>query len=496
MLATADLVKGTPIGIDATTLEANAALRSIVRRDSGETYQEFLTRLAQASGIETPTRADLARWDRTRPKKGRNTDWRHPHDPDARITKMKDGRTHLAHKAEHAVDVETGAIVGVWCNKAAEVGESAKPGRCEWRLPQEPQGMPDALRFLILTAAGWVNRHQEAVIDSLREEHRVLREQRGPRPLRLTDAQRRRLAVRGQKLGRRMPAQVASIVTPDTMLRWYRRLIAWKYDGSAHRRRGRPMTPRAVAELVVRMAGENPTWGYTRIRGALANLGHDIARNTVKRILHDHGIEPDPERARRTPWKAFLQAHWDGLAACDLVTVEGLTLAGLTRYLVFFVIELKTRRVHIAGIHPQPDGQWMEQMARNLTDPVDGFLRTARQLIHDRDPLYTRVFGEILVSGDVEPIRLPPKSPNLNAYAERFVRSIKEECLHRVVPLGEGHLRLIVHEYVEHYHRERNHQGLDNQLLQRPPPPVRSDADVQRRERLGGLLSFYYREAA
>ena len=256
------------------------------------------------------------------------------------------------------------------------------------------------------------------------------------------------------------------------------------------------MTPREVSDLVVRMAVENPTWGYTRIRGALSNLGHQIARNTVKRILHDHGIEPAPERARRTPWKIFLQAHWEGLAACDLFTVEVLTLAGLRRYLVFFVIELKTRRVTIAGIHPQPGGVWMEQMARNLTDRVDGFLRTARHLIHDRDPLYTRVFGEILTSGGVQPIRLPPKSPNLNAYAERFVRSIKEECLSRVVPLGEAHLRLLVHEYGEHYHRERNHQGLDNQLLQRPPPPVSPDADVERRERLGGLLNFYYREAA
>ncbi len=355
--------------------------------------------------------------------------------------------------------------------------------------------MPHALHFLVLALAGWVTRHQEDRIDYLREENRVLREHLGPRRLRLTDAQRRRLAVRGQKLGRRILSQVAGIVTPDTILRWYRRLIAQKCDGSARRRRGRPMTPRAVAELVVRMAGENPTWGYTRIRGALANLGHHIARNTVKRILHDHGIAPAPERNQRTPWKTFLQAHWEGLAAADF-TVEVLTLAGLRRYFVFFVIALKTRRVHIAGIHPQPDGRWLEQMARNLTDPVDGFLRTAHQLIHDRDPLYTRVFGEILTSGDVGPIRLPPKSPNLNAYAERFVRSVKEECLHRVVPLGEGHLRLIVHEYVEHYHRERNHQGLDNQLLQRPPPPVRSDADVQRRERLGGLLSFYYREAA
>ena len=321
--------------------------------------------------------------------------------------------------------------------------------------------MPHALHFLVLALAGWVTRHQEDRIDYLREENRVLREHLGPRPLRLTDAQRRRLAVRGQKLGRRILSQVAGIVTPDTILRWYRRLIAQQYDGRARRRRGRPMTPRAVAELVVRMAGENPTWGYTRIRGALANLGHNIARNTVKRILHDHGIVPAPERHQRTPWKTFLQAHWEGLAAADLFTVEVLTLAGLRRYVVFFAIELKTRRVHIAGIDPQPDGQWMEQMARNLTDPGDGFLRTtARQLMHDRDPLYTRVFGEILTSGDVEPIRLPPKSPNLNAYAERFVRSIKEECLHRVVPLGEGHLRLIVHEDVEHDHRERNHLDL------------------------------------
>ena len=145
--------------------------------------------------------------------------------------------------------------------------------------------MPHALHFLVLALAGWVTRHQEDRIDYLREENRVLREHLGPRPLRLTDAQRRRLAVRGQKLGRRILSQVAGIVTPDTILRWYRRLIAQQYDGSARRRRGRPMTPRAVAELVVRMAGENPTWGYTRVRGALVNLGHHIARNTVQADL-------------------------------------------------------------------------------------------------------------------------------------------------------------------------------------------------------------------
>lgn len=244
------------------------------------------------------------------------------------------------------------------------------------------------------------------------------------------------------------------------------------------------------------MASENPRWGYTRIRGALANLGHGVARNTVKRILQDHGIEPAPERSRRTPWETFLQAHWAGLAAADLFTVEVLTLAGLRRYFVFFVIELQTRRIQIAGIHPQPYGEWMAQMARNLTDASDGFLRDASHLIHDRDPLYTSAFLQILTSSGVTPIRLPPRSPNLNAYAERFVRSIKEECLSRFVLLGERHLRLILQKYIEHYHGERNHQGLDNRLVKRAPASVTPGADTRRRQRVGGLLNYYHRDAA
>ena len=287
--------------------------------------------------------------------------------------------------------------------------------------------MPPARQFLVLPFAAWVTRHQDNLIASLREENRVLREHLGPRPLRLTDAQRRRLAARGQKLGRRVVMQVAGIVTPDTILRWYRRLIAQTDDGSARRGRGRPMPRRDVAARVVRMAVENPQWGYTRIRGALSHLGHEIARTTVKRILHDHGIDPAPERSRRLPWKTVLQAHGEGLTACNLFAVEGLTLAGLQRDLVCFVIAMPSRRVPIAGIPPPPYGAWMEQMARNVTDPVDGCLRRARALMHDRDPLSTRGFGEILEGGGVQPIRLPPKSPNLNAYAERFVRS-KANC--------------------------------------------------------------------
>ena len=210
--------------------------------------------------------------------------------------------------------------------------------------------LPRPLAFLLLLVSGWVNRQQQAVIDYLREENRILRDTHAPRRLRLTDDQRRRLAVKGIVLGRGRLADVSGIVTPDTILRWYRRLVAQKYDGSHMRRPGRPSTKPDIAAIVVRMANENPTWGYTRIRGGLKSLGHEVARNTIKAILKDHGIAPAPERGTNTPWKTFLTAHWDALAAADSFTVEVLTFGGLVRYSVFFVMKLKTRAVKIAGI--------------------------------------------------------------------------------------------------------------------------------------------------
>jgi transposase InsO family protein len=259
------------------------------------------------------------------------------------------------------------------------------------------------------------------------------------------------------------------------------------------------VTASALAQLVARIARENPTWGYTRIRGALCNLGHEIGRSTIKRILDDHGIEPAPERSKRTPWATFLKAHWGAIAAADFFTVEVLTTRGLVRHAVLFVIDLKTRRVHIAGIVHEPYGAWMTQIARNLTDAVDGFLAGSSYLIHDRDPLFTQQFRNLLSASGVEAVRLPARSPNLNAYAERFVRSIKSECLRRVIPLSERHLRMLVAEYVEHYHRERNHQGLDNLLLEHVEQGAaneNSSALIRCRERLGGTLKYYYRDAA
>jgi len=168
------------------------------------------------------------------------------------------------------------------------------------------------------------------------------------------------------------------------------------------------------------------------------------------------------------------------------------TLRGLIRYNVLIVMDLSTRRVEVAGICPQPDGDWMQQIARNLTDGTDGFLTQKRLLIHDRDPVFTHEFREILKSVGVRAMRLPPKSPNLNAYCERFIRSIKEECLDRIIPIGESHLRHAVYEYVEHYHRERNHQGMGNELLKRQDCEP-SIGPILCRERLGGMLKFYHR---
>jgi hypothetical protein len=252
------------------------------------------------------------------------------------------------------------------------------------------------------------------VIDYLLEENRALRAAQGSRCLRLTDDQRRRLAVKGKILGRRRLAAIAGIVTPDTILRWYRRLVAQKYDGSKTRRPGRPSTKPDIAARVVRMATENPTWGYTRIRGGLKHVGHDIARNTIKAIIKDHGLEPAPERGAKLSWKTFLAAHWESLAAADFFTVEVLTLCGLVRYVVFFVITLKTRTVEIAGITSEPDGAWMTQLARNLTDPSEAFLRSVQDIILDRDPLYTAEFRRLLRQSGVKPLVLPAWSPNLS----------------------------------------------------------------------------------
>ena len=354
------------------------------------------------------------------------------------------------------------------------------------------------LQVIITMVAGWINRHQQLVITYLKEENRLLKSKLPGSRLRLTDTERRRLARLAYPLSRKQLRDTATIATPDTLMRWYNQLIAGKFDGSKKRHGpGRPRIDEEIEQLVVCMAEDNPTWGYRRIQGALANLGHSIDKITVRNILRRYHIDPAPKRHQAgMSWSQFLKMHWEVLAAADFFTVEVSTWHGLVTYYVLVVMELSTRRVEIAGITPHPTAAFMQQCARQLTDHFDGFLLDKRYLIHDRDSKITAAFDQYLRDNGVEPVVLPPKSPNLNAHCERFVRSIKEEALDRMIFMGEASLRYAIRCYVSHYHTERNHQGLDNELITPEPEVGQTTGRVKRREHLGGLLSYYYREAA
>lgn len=330
----------------------------------------------------------------------------------------------------------------------------------------------------------------------LAAENRILKVQLNGRP-KLSDGDRKTLGEIGHRLGRKVLADVATIARPDTILGWYRKLVARKFDGSKARRGpGRPRIKREVEELIVRMASENRGWGYDRIAGALANLGYDICDQTVGNVLRRHGLPPAPERKRTTSWADFNRTHMDLLAGTDFFTAEVLTLRGLVTYYVLFFIHLESRRVAIAGITVHPNEAWMKQIARNVTMEGCGALRDCRYLLHDRDTKYTRSFRAIVASGDIGPLALPARSPNLNAYAERWVRSVKEECLSKVILFGERSLRRALKNYVDHYHAERNHQGKGNVLLLPRVNDRQREGPVRCRERLGGLLRYYHREAA
>lgn len=350
--------------------------------------------------------------------------------------------------------------------------------------------------LLVTIMAGMVNREQQQTIEYLRTENQVLREKIGKKRIMLNDDQRRRLAVKGKILGRKALENIATIVTPDTILRWHRQLIAAKWDYSKRRKSvGRPRIRQEIVNLVLKFAKENPTWGYDRIEGALANIGHTISDNSVRNILKAHGIEPAPDRERTTTWKTFLKAHWDVLAAIDFTTIEVWTKGGLVTYYLLFVIDLKSRRVNFAGCTPNPDEIWMKQIARNISD-FAGFLANSRYLLMDRDTKFCQSFRDILEAADVRCLQLPKRSPNLNGHMERFMRSIKEESLGRLILFGEGSLRNAVCEYLEHYHGERNHQGLGNRLIDTDVAVGESTGELQQRERLGGMLRYYYRQAA
>jgi transposase InsO family protein len=350
---------------------------------------------------------------------------------------------------------------------------------------------------LLVYISGSVEEELLLRIEYLVAENRILRGQLTGR-VHLSDAERRTLAEIGTKLSKQALEEVASIVKPDTILAWHRKLVAQKFDGSRHRTYpGRPRVDPELEALVLRMARENRSWGYDRIQGALAHLGYAISDQTVGNILKRHGLPPAPERKKSTTWNEFIRSHLEVLVATDFFTTEIWTWCGLVTYYVLFFLHVGSRRVHIAGVTPHPNASWMTQIARNETMDTWGFLKPGQYLIHDRDGKYCPAFQDIIDNAGINRVPLPPRSPNLNAFAERWVRSVKAEALSKLILFGERSLRHALKQYTAHFHEERPHQGIGNVI----PFPANQAANeregpIQCQERLGGLLKYYEHKAA
>jgi putative transposase len=320
----------------------------------------------------------------------------------------------------------------------------------------------------------------------LRHEIVVLRRQH-PRP-RLSPADRALFAALTRLLPR--SRRVGLVVTPRTLLRWHRELVRRKW-AQPQVRYGRPTIDAEVRLLVLRLADENPRWGYQRIVGELRKLGIVVSPSTVRRMLLDAGLEPAPRRSGPS-WRDFLQAQAASIVACDFFTVESLFLR---RYYALFFIAHSNRRVWFAGCTANPTGAWVTQQARNLG--LDFTDKGVRFLIRDRDSKYSGPFDEVFRSESVRIVKTPVRAPKANAIAERFVRTVRSECLDWLLILNRRHLEGVLRVYVDHYNRERPHRALELQPPEQDKRPQRShEGEIRRRDQLGGLIHEYERRAA
>jgi len=324
----------------------------------------------------------------------------------------------------------------------------------------------------------------------LRQENKILRSKLGKRIL-LTETKRAVLVRYGLPIKDRLAA-VISIVKPETLLAWHRRMkkAKWTFDNTP-KKPGRPQTPQQTEQLVLQIARENTGSGYVRIAGELKKLGHRLSATGVANILKKNGLSPSPQR-KGLPWQTFIKAHLDVTWASDFFTEEVWTKTGLVTFYVLFFIHLGTRRVHIAGCTPNPDSIWMQQQARNLSMKLDEIPGKCRYLIHDRDSNYL-AFDAIIKTNGIKIVKTPPRAPMCNAYAERFVREARE-TLNNVIPLGGHHFRHVLRCIQTHHNRQRPHQGINNLVplgYEYPEKPADPE-DVRCESMLGGMLNHYY----
>jgi len=336
--------------------------------------------------------------------------------------------------------------------------------------------------FALAWLLGRHRRSKELEILVLRHELAILRRQ--PSTPRLTRADRALLAA----LSRSVPRAAWTIFTfkPETLLRWHRQLVArrWTYS---HRRPGRPPLERSLRELILRLGSENPHWGYKRIVGELKGLGINVSATSVRKVLLEAGLQPAPQRTHSS-WHVFLRAQAASMLACDFLTVETIFLQ---RIYVLFFISLATRRIEYVACSSNPDGRWVTQQARNFSMQFEGE-QPFRFLIHDRDTKFSRAFDEVIRAEGIKVIRTPVQAPNANAFAERWVRTVRADCLDRILILGRRHLEQVLRVYRRHYNEHRPHRAL--QLLPpngRDPAPLTAAADLRRRDLLGGLIHEY-----